>query len=400
MQRTSIQTGLPPYPAPPPVSRAAAARPAPAPKRRSLTPVLILGGMLAFGALTTVCMAVVLAVLFLSQSRIPAGVSVGSVPVGGKAVEEVAPLLQQSLNSNGITMTDGDRKWLVTLAELGVSLNSEATLAAVKNAEADENITPMLDINLNTAQEALVALSELANIDPVAGDPPQMGRVMDIPTMLDRLLADVNSELADGIFELDMLDVEPVVEEAAAAAYDGATTTHIVETGQELALIAREYGITTQDIISLNNITNPDLIYIGQELIIPAAGVYTPPAPPAPSIVGKSILVSTGEQRIFAYENGSLVRSHLTSTGRTETPTVLGDYRIYVKHTATNMRGPGYFLPDVPYTMYFHAGYGIHGTYWHNSFGRPMSHGCVNLPIDEAQWFFNWAEVGTLVRVV
>ncbi len=400
MQRTPIQTGRPPYPAPPAVNRAGAARPAPAPKRRSLAPVLIVGGMLVFGALTTVCMAVVLGVLFLSQSRIPAGVSVGSVPVGGKAVEEVAPLLQQSLSSNGITMMDGDRKWLVTLAELGVSLNSEATLAAVKNAEADESITPVLDINLNTAQEALVALSELANIDPVAGDPPQMGRVMDIPTMLDRLLEDVSGELADGIFELDMLDVEPVVEEAAAAAYDGATTTHIVETGQELALIAREYGVTTQDIITLNNIANPDLIYIGQELIIPAAGIYTPPAPPAPSSVGKSILVSTGEQRIFAYENGNLVRSHLTSTGRAETPTVLGDYRVYVKHTATNMRGPGYFLPDVPYTMYFHAGYGIHGTYWHNSFGRPMSHGCVNLPIDEAQWFFNWAEVGTLVRVV
>jgi lipoprotein-anchoring transpeptidase ErfK/SrfK len=79
---------------------------------------------------------------------------------------------------------------------------------------------------------------------------------------------------------------------------------------------------------------------------------------------------------------------------------VLGDYNIYVKYVADDMQGADYFLPQVPYTMYFYQGYGIHGTYWHNSFGRPMSHGCVNLPTPEAEWFFNWAEVGTLVRVI
>ena len=73
---------------------------------------------------------------------------------------------------------------------------------------------------------------------------------------------------------------------------------------------------------------------------------------------------------------------------------------MYVKYIEDDMSGPDYFLPQVPYTMYFFQGYGIHGTYWHNSFGRPMSHGCVNLPVSEAQWFFNWAEVGTPVRVI
>jgi lipoprotein-anchoring transpeptidase ErfK/SrfK len=63
------------------------------------------------------------------------------------------------------------------------------------------------------------------------------------------------------------------------------------------------------------------------------------------------------------------------------------------------MAGPGYYLPDVPYTMYFYRGYGIHGTYWHSNFGTPMSHGCVNMQTDEAGWMFNWASVGTLVNV-
>lgn len=56
-----------------------------------------------------------------------------------------------------------------------------------------------------------------------------------------------------------------------------------------------------------------------------------------------------------------------------------------------------YFLPAVPYVMYFHGNYGLHGTYWHNNFGQPMSHGCVNLPTDAAQWLFNWAPIGTKV---
>jgi hypothetical protein len=41
--------------------------------------------------------------------------------------------------------------------------------------------------------------------------------------------------------------------------------------------------------------------------------------------------------------------------------------------------------------MYFYSGYALHGTYWHENFGQPMSHGCVNLRTADAQWLFNWA---------
>jgi lipoprotein-anchoring transpeptidase ErfK/SrfK len=87
------------------------------------------------------------------------------------------------------------------------------------------------------------------------------------------------------------------------------------------------------------------------------------------------------------------------STGVAAYPTVIGQFRVYVKYTAADMAGPGYYLPDVPYTMYFYKGYALHGTYWHSNFGTPMSHGCVNLRTSEAQWLFNFASVGTLVIV-
>ena len=109
--------------------------------------------------------------------------------------------------------------------------------------------------------------------------------------------------------------------------------------------------------------------------------------------------VDLTNQMVHAYEGDTVVNSFIVSTGTWLTPTVTGQYKIYVKYRSASMSGPGYYLPNVPYIMYFYKGYGLHGTYWHNNFGTPMSHGCVNLRTDEAGWLFNWASVGTLVNV-
>ena len=71
---------------------------------------------------------------------------------------------------------------------------------------------------------------------------------------------------------------------------------------------------------------------------------------------------------------------------------MLGEYNVYWKLEKTLMAGADYYLPDVPYTMYFYGGYAIHGTYWHENFGQPMSHGCVNLRTEEAKQIFEWAD--------
>ena len=120
-----------------------------------------------------------------------------------------------------------------------------------------------------------------------------------------------------------------------------------------------------------------------------------------PSVGNKErwIDVDLSQQRVYAYEGNKLINSFLVSTGTWRHPTVIGKFRIYVKYRAADMRGPGYYLPNVPYVMYFYKGYGLHGTYWHHNFGTPMSHGCVNLRTDNARWLFNWASVGTIVNV-
>lgn len=109
--------------------------------------------------------------------------------------------------------------------------------------------------------------------------------------------------------------------------------------------------------------------------------------------------VDLTNQSVYAYEGDVMVNSFIVSTGTWLTPTVVGEYKIYVKYRSAKMSGPGYYLPNVPYIMYFYKGYGLHGTYWHNNFGTPMSHGCVNLRTDDAAWLYEWASVGTVVNV-
>lgn len=113
----------------------------------------------------------------------------------------------------------------------------------------------------------------------------------------------------------------------------------------------------------------------------------------------KWIDVNLSRQMLYAYEGNTIVASFLVSTGVWQFPTVTGQFHIYIKLVSTTMSGDGYYLPNVPYTMYFYKGYGIHGTYWHNNFGHPMSHGCVNMYTPDAEWMFYWAPMGTLVNV-
>lgn len=109
--------------------------------------------------------------------------------------------------------------------------------------------------------------------------------------------------------------------------------------------------------------------------------------------------INLSEQRLYAYEGDVVVNSFLASTGTWAHPTVTGTFKIWNKTRIQDMSGPGYYLPNVPYVMYFYKDYGIHGTYWHNNFGTPMSHGCVNLTIPDAEWLYYWAYEGMTVRV-
>ncbi|HOV47830.1 MAG TPA: LysM peptidoglycan-binding domain-containing protein [Anaerolineae bacterium] len=189
---------------------------------------------------------------------------------------------------------------------------------------------------------------------------------------------------------------------APAPAPTPATTgIHIVQPGENLFRLGLRYGTTAAAIRTANGLSS-DFIYVGQRLVIPGAGGGVPPITPSPAPVQgapgeKWIDINLSQQTLTAYVGQTPVFTAVVSTGTSRTPTVVGTYSIYVKYLSTTMSGPGYYLPNVPYTMYFYRGYGIHGTYWHHNFGTPMSHGCVNMRTPDAQWLYNWAPVGTKV---
>lgn len=110
----------------------------------------------------------------------------------------------------------------------------------------------------------------------------------------------------------------------------------------------------------------------------------------------KWIEVSLNEQKVRAWEGNKVVMEFPISSGKWA-PTPTGDFRIWYKTRNQTMSGGSkslgtyYFLPNVTSNMFFHQGYALHGAYWHNNFGQPMSHGCVNAPLASAAQIFEWA---------
>lgn len=104
-------------------------------------------------------------------------------------------------------------------------------------------------------------------------------------------------------------------------------------------------------------------------------------------------------QRLFAWQGNRIIYAVIVSTGKNATPTPTGLFAIQAKYPKANMVGENYNVPDVPNVMYYSGNYAIHGAYWHNNFGVPISHGCTNVAPDHAAWLYSWASVGTNVVV-
>jgi lipoprotein-anchoring transpeptidase ErfK/SrfK len=140
-------------------------------------------------------------------------------------------------------------------------------------------------------------------------------------------------------------------------------------------------------------------------LLLVVAAVAAPVAGAAKPKAQKTIVVSVGQQMLWAYKGNKVVLSSYVSTGRAGFDTPIGSFAVLSKLPSQTMEGviggEYYNVPDVPWVLYFtNGGHALHGTYWHNNFGTPMSHGCVNLPLDVAAWLYDWATVGTPVRIV
>jgi hypothetical protein len=165
------------------------------------------------------------------------------------------------------------------------------------------------------------------------------------------------------------------------------------------SLLAERYGLDTSPKPQGN------VPAYSEDLFVPP--IIRPGAPPAGPVqgAGKSIVVSISQQALWAFAGNEVVISTYVSTGRPrfDTPTGLFsiNHKLPVQDMAGVIGGESYHVPQVPDVMYFtNVGHAIHGTYWHTNFGQVMSHGCVNLPMDVADWMYEWTPIGTPVLIV
>lgn len=126
----------------------------------------------------------------------------------------------------------------------------------------------------------------------------------------------------------------------------------------------------------------------------------------------KHVYVDLSTQTLSAYQGDTLVLKTLISSGKWF-PTPVGEYKVWIKVRSQRMSGgvgaDYYDLPNVPYVMFFandevapSRGFSMHGAYWHNNFGHPMSHGCVNMRIVDAEALYRWIDPvsdGNVTRV-
>jgi len=142
-------------------------------------------------------------------------------------------------------------------------------------------------------------------------------------------------------------------------------------------------------------------------------------SPISPEVTDKQIVVNLEQQKLDAYENGRVVMTTRVSTGLVDGDTPKGEYRVERKQPSRHMavnesRGNGFDLPGVPWVCFIAwTGVSMHGTYWHNDYGNPRSHGCINLSPQASKWIYRWttpaipieqdyaeSDAGTLVVVV
>ena len=132
------------------------------------------------------------------------------------------------------------------------------------------------------------------------------------------------------------------------------------------------------------------------------AQISTAPRPRRPNVFAWSpqlwqqhIRVDLSTYTLEAFEGDLRVLTTPVAVGRPDFPTVTGTFRVYAKTPIRDMKstenGASWDTKGVPFVQYFYRDWAIHGTYWHTDWGTSRSHGCVNLPLEAAEWLFAWS---------
>ncbi|MCX6806650.1 MAG: peptidoglycan binding domain-containing protein [Candidatus Berkelbacteria bacterium] len=265
----------------------------------------------------------------------------------------------------------------VALAQEKPKINEDATTQAKQEAE-------------KIIQNPLVLTYNDQTFKP---DITQLALFIKFEEKEDKLAVALNDQEIDKFLAgiAKKIDIKPVDKQILS------TTGQVIDEGKDGQSLDRENAKT--QIKSAINSPNKSIALKVVERKKGERTVFPDNVAVAGRFPGKYIDIDLSEQKLYAFDNETLVRSFLISSGLPRTPTPTGTFSIYSRSRAALMTGPGYYLPNVQWVNRFSGSMSIHGTYWHHNFGHPMSHGCVNATNDDAAFIYEWAPMGTPVYI-
>ena len=376
----------------------------------------------------------------LNGREVPVAVDT-DVEMARQALESLLPVMSRPAQDATIRLQDAD---LVAVpSQLGYTINMEETLSTLvtdpsrvlADGRLQVKLMPVLP-RITDATPYLQAARQVLENPPVlrAYDPirdqrlewplarqqfapwltvepgengPQIGYN---PERIAATLTALSAELGEGRY----LDGERFAVTLAQAVQAGqplnlsisySPTSYTIQPGDTLLRIAWNQGIPFWRILQANPSLDPEALYAGQVLNIPAKTDLLP----FPVIPNKRIVISIDNQRLWAYENGELVAKEVISTGMDRSPTQPGIFQVQTHDPNAYASVWDLTMPNFIGIYEAWPGFmnGIHGLpvlsngrrLWANVLGQPASYGCIILDLPASEWLYNWAEEGVVVEI-
>ncbi len=308
----------------------------------------------------------------------PEGDAAGNTVLLGKLGEELRPIsVQRSVASFASNASSRDTGSAVESARF-----AHAWLPVTERSVASDTETVLyVDATRHSIRSAFIDFWERSGGDTYLGNPLTEEYVL--------------NGITYQIFERGQLALEP----------DG--EPYMTPVGK---ILAQKYKLDQEPV------AQGDIPTYSEELFIPPPEPTAEPSPEPTEELGSGLAtyqpggpevwidVNLTTQSMVVYQGDAPIIETFVSTGREGFATPPGSYRINAKIDVQDMEGvlggEYYNVPSVPWVMYFtDVGHAIHGAYWHDNFGSVMSHGCVNLPVDTAEYLYSITEVGTRVEI-
>lgn len=329
-----------------------------------------------------------------------------------KKLDDYTATVSQSIETKPVdaALAYTNDQFVITPSKKGLGLNKDNLKKSINSFVQDNNqnkitlatidLTP--SINEKDALEAKAQTEKYLSTAPIKMvfedkkftiDAKEIASWIDVTTSKNQIKAEISSVKMKK--SIDSMTKEIEIEKIDREITDGTNEVHIE--GQD------GRGVDTSKIASeINNRLSTgvagDKIQIPTFAILKEQKTYYPTAV-AGRFPGRYIDINLSEQTLRAFDGTQLVNQFLISSGTYTHPTPVGQFSVYGKSRVTRMKGDGYDLPGVEWVSWWSGDYSIHGTYWHNNFGNRMSHGCINASNTDAEWIYNWDEIGTAVYI-